>query len=123
VICPASARDVGFELGLADQILSDAVGGSVPLLEFTLTKLWGTQRRRTLTFVGDHQMGGVQGALDRFAEETAVQLTETAGEVLDQVLLKLVHTSSDSDLITRHRVLQSEVSTAEWDILRYLAGN
>jgi hypothetical protein len=28
VTCPASARDVGFEPGLADQILSDAAGGS-----------------------------------------------------------------------------------------------
>ena len=67
--------------------------GSLPLLEFTLTKLWGTQRHRTLTFAGYHQMGGVRGALDRFAEEKAVELTETAAEVLDQVLLRLVRTT------------------------------
>ena len=122
VLCPASARDVSFEPGLAEQILRDAAGGSLPLLEFTLTKLWGTQRHRTLTFVGYHQMGGVQGALDRFADEKAVELTETAAEVLDQVLLKLVRTTGGgSDLITRQRVLQPEVSVAEWDVLRRLA--
>ena len=45
VICPASAQGVGFEPGLADQILSDAADVPLPLLQFTLTKLWGTQRR------------------------------------------------------------------------------
>ena len=122
VVRPASARGVGFEPKLASQILGDAAGGSLPLLEFTMTKLWGTQRRRTLTFVGYHQMGGVPGALDRFASEKAVELTGPAAEVLDQVLLRLVRTSSGgSDLATRQRVLRSEVPAAEWDVLRRLA--
>ena len=119
---PASARDVGFEPGLADQILGDAADGSLPLLEFTLTKLWGTQRRRTLTFAGYRQMGGVHGALDRFANEKAVDLTETAAEILDQALLRLVRTTAGgSDLVTRQRVLQSQFPAAEWNALRRLA--
>ena len=96
--------------------------GALPLLEFTLTKLWETQRRRTLTFAGYHEMGGVRGALDRFADEKAVQLTETAAEVLDQVLLRLVRTpGGGSDLATRQRVFQSEVSTRNGTVLRRLA--
>jgi WD40 repeat protein len=122
VIRPARARGVGFEPGLADQILSDAADVSLPLLEFTLTKLWGTQRRRTLTFAGYHQMGGVRGALDRFANEKTVELTESAAEALDHVLLRLVRTSGGgSDLVTRQRVLKSQVAAAEWDILRRIA--
>ena len=67
-------------------------------------------------------MGGVPGALDRFASEKAVELTGPAAEVLDQVLLRLVRTSSGgSDLATRQRVLRSEVPAAEWDVLRRLA--
>jgi WD40 repeat protein len=121
VTCPASAHGVGFEPGLADQILSDTADGSLPLLEFTLTKLWETQRGRTLTFAGYHQMGRVYGALDAFAEEKAVQLAGIAVEVLDHVLLKLVRTGGSSDLLTRRHVLKSEVSAAEWDVLRLLA--
>ena len=122
VTCPASARDVSFEPRLADQVLRDAEGGSLSLLEFTLTQLWGTQRRKTLTFEGYHEMGGVSGALDRFAEERVGQLTQTAAEVLDRVLLRLVRTpGGGSGLATRQRILRSEVSTVEWEVLRRLA--
>ena len=120
---PAAARDVAFEPRLADQIVSDAARGALPLLEFTLTKLWHTQRHKTLTFAGYHEMGGVRGALDRFAEEKAAQLADTAAEVLQRVLLRLVRTPvGGADLAIRERVMQSEVSAAEWDALRRLAG-
>ncbi len=122
VTCPAAARDVRVEQALIDEIVEDAADGSLPLLEFTLTRLWRTQRKRTLTLVGYHEMGGVRGALDRFAEDSATQLTDTAAEVLDQVLLRLVRTyGGGSDRATRQRVPQSEVSLAEWEVLRRLA--
>ena len=119
---PAQARGVAFEPRLADQIVSDAAEGSLPLLEFTLTKLWDTQRHKTLTHAGYHTMGGVRGALDRFAEDRAAQLRGTAAEVLDRILLRLVRTPiGGADLATRQRVLQSQASPAEWQVLRRLA--
>ena len=119
---PAAARGVRFEQGLVEQILADAAGGSLPVLEFTLTKLWETQRHKTLTFNGYHQMGGVRGALNRFADEKTAQLTHTAAHLLDQVLLRLVRTPVGSaNLATRQRVFQSEVSSAEWQVVRRLA--
>ena len=57
---PAAVRGVGFEPGLVDQILNDAAGRALALLEFTLTKLWHTQRHRTLTFAGYRDVVGVQ---------------------------------------------------------------
>ena len=122
VECPAAARGVRFEQGLVEQILVDAAGGALPVLEFTLTKLWETQRHKTLTFAGYHQMGGVRGALNRFADEKTAQLTGTAAHLLDQVLLRLVRTPVGSaNLATRQRVFQSEVSSAEWQAVRRLA--
>ena len=119
---PAAGRGVDFERGLVEQILADAAGGSLPVLEFTLTKLWETQRHKTLTFAGYHQMGGVRGALNRFASEKAAQLTDTAAHLLDQVLLRLVRTRVGSaNLATRQRVFQSEVSSAEWQVVWRLA--
>jgi WD40 repeat protein len=122
VECPARAREVSFQPPLVDQILRDAESGALSLLEFTLTKLWETQRHRTLTFAGYQEMGGVSGALDRFAGERAALLAQTPAEVLDRVLLRLVRTpGGGSDLATRQRVLQAEVPAAEWDVLRRLA--
>ena len=119
---PAAARGVRFEQGLAEQILADAERGSLPVLEFTLTKLWETQHHKTLTFQGYHQMGGVRGALDGFADEKTAQLTDAAAHLLDQVLLRLVRTPVDSaNLATRQRVFQSGASSAEWQVVRRLA--
>jgi WD40 repeat protein len=119
---PAAARSVHFEEGLIDRILTDAAGGTLPLLEFTLSKLWESQRHKTLTFAGYYQMGGVLGALNRFADEKAAQFAETAAHLFDQVLLKLVLTPLGSaDLAVRQRVFQSEVLSAEWQLLQRLA--
>ena len=119
---PAAAYGVQFERGLIDQILSEAADGSLPVLEFTLTRLWATQRRKSLAFTGYHAMGSVRGALDRFAEEQAVYLTDTTAEILDRVLLRLVSIPIGSpDLATRQRVFQSDVPAIEWQVLRRLA--
>ena len=119
---PAVARKVAFEPLLVDKIVSDAAGGALPLLEFTLTKLWETQRRKTLTFAGYYKMGGVSGALDRFAQEKATSLADTATDVLDRALLRLVRTPfGGATLATRERVLQSEIPAAEWEALQRLA--
>jgi hypothetical protein len=118
---PAATAGVRFEPGLIDQIVADAAGGALPLLEFTLTQLWDTQRHKTLTFTGYHRMGGVHGALNRFAEETAARL-EPADEALDRVLLRLVRTpGAGVEMVTRQRVFQSDVAADEWDVLRSLA--
>lgn len=117
---PATAREVSFEPHLVKQMLDDAADGTLPLLEFTLTRLWETQRNKTLNLVGYHQMGGVHGALDQFAEESAARLTGTSAKALDQVLLKLVRAHGLGP-VTRQRVLEADVTAADWDVLLRLA--
>jgi hypothetical protein len=108
-------------LGIAHH-WGDATGGALPLMEFTLTRLWQTQRHKTLTLVGYHEMGGVRGALDQFAEEQARKLTDTPARLLDQVLLKLVRFSAgDASLATRQPVLNKDVSAAEWKVIQDLS--
>jgi WD40 repeat protein len=119
---PATVRGVSFEPGLADQIVADAAGGALPVLEFTLTRLWQAQRRKTLTFTGYHGMGGVRGALDRFAEQQAAELGDTAAGLLDRVLLRLVRVPVGSpELATRQRARKAQIPVAEWQVLRRLA--
>lgn len=84
--------------------MRDTGSGSLPLLQFTLTWLWETQRRKTLSYVGYHTIGGVSGALDRFAEKQMSKLADDAVGVVDRVLLRVVHTpAGDPGLTTRQR--------------------
>src|SRR6185312_10297066 len=56
---PAARRQVRFEDGLAERILSDAGAepGTLPLLEFALTELWSRQTERTLTHGSYERIG------------------------------------------------------------------
>jgi V8-like Glu-specific endopeptidase len=119
---PAAARGVGFEPGLIDLILDEAAGTTLPVLQFALTRLWETQRGKTLTFAGYHDMEGVRGALDRFAQDRASRLGEALAEIADRVLLRLVRIPvGKPELATRHRVMQSQVPAVEWQVLQRLA--
>jgi hypothetical protein len=120
---PARERGVSFEEGLVDKILRDAGEGSLPLLEFTLMKLWETQQHKTLTFAGYNMMGGVRGALDRFAQDAAAELSDTATDLLDRVLLRLVRKrfeGADIEMVTCERIFRSEVADDEWEVIRRL---
>ncbi|HZD14711.1 MAG TPA: serine protease, partial [Pseudonocardiaceae bacterium] len=122
---PARDHRVGFDPGLVSQIIRDTGAGSLPLLQFTLTRLWGTQRRKNLSFVGYHGIGGVAGALERFAEQQMSMLSGHAAEVVDQVLLRLVRTpAGDAELTTRLRAYESdlaELGPDGWDVVLRLA--
>ncbi|MDT0447648.1 nSTAND1 domain-containing NTPase [Streptomyces hesseae] len=61
---------VAYEAGLVERILRDCAGqpGALPLLEFTLTLLWETQREGVLTHDAYERLGGATGALAAYAE-------------------------------------------------------
>ncbi|HJT03478.1 MAG TPA: trypsin-like peptidase domain-containing protein, partial [Pseudonocardiaceae bacterium] len=122
VQCPATARRVEFETGLVDQIVRDTGAESLPLLQFTLTRLWETQRRKTLSFIGYHAIGGVSGALDRFAEQQMSTLIDNVVGIVDRVLLRLVRIpAGDPGLTTRQRAYQADLPVAEWQAAQRLA--
>ena len=68
---PAEVQGAAFEAGLVERILDD-VGeepGNLPLLEFALTLLWERQSYGWMTHAGYEEIGRVEGALARYAEE------------------------------------------------------
>jgi hypothetical protein len=70
VIEGPAAGEVVYEPGLVDRILDDVGSepGNLPLLEFALTLLWQQQAAHTLTHAAYEALGGVDGALARYAE-------------------------------------------------------
>jgi hypothetical protein len=128
---PARTRGVEYESGLAAQIAADAGGGpgSLPLMAFTLDRLWTAQRERRLTFADYRAFGGVVGAINRYAETVHDQLCGEGHEGhVKAVLLALVRSRGGAaaavakavprsrfigsgptvDGLIRHRLLVSE---------------
>uniref|UniRef100_UPI0007863D9F nSTAND1 domain-containing NTPase n=1 Tax=Herbidospora sakaeratensis TaxID=564415 RepID=UPI0007863D9F len=93
VVGPARvAGDVAFDAGLAEQICDDFTGrpNELPLLEFTLTRLWELQRGRRLTLRSYRELGGVHSTLARYAEERFAALTPAQQEATRRVFTELL---------------------------------
>ena len=117
------AGHVTFEAGLVERILDD-VGtepGNLPLLEFALTLLWEQQVDRLLTHAAYEALGGVDGALARYAEQ--VYESELAGPEQEQarrLLVQLVRPGEATDH-TRRVARRSELDEARWFVAQQLA--
>ncbi|MCK4743291.1 MAG: hypothetical protein KAT25_05685 [Sulfuriflexus sp.] len=100
---PALAAGLSFEQdihaeGLEQRLLEDAEGnpGALPLLEFTLERLYQERDRdnKQLTFKAYEQLGGLEGALTQTAEDafTAIQkyFTDEPETIFARVMRELV---------------------------------
>ena len=126
IMRPAASQGVVFEDGLLDVFSRESADGSIlPLIQFTLTQLWPKMQQRSLTHARYHSIGGVTGALDRFADQQVATLTSHPSELLDRVLLRLVRAVPDADrdhpLIMRRRAHKRELLSEEWEVLQHLA--
>ncbi|GAB7106616.1 hypothetical protein JCM4814A_49300 [Streptomyces phaeofaciens JCM 4814] len=119
---PAAAHAVAFEPGLVDRILTDlrGRGGALPLLEFLLLLLWEQQEDRTLTWSAYHRLGGVGGALTRYADTMYDHLTGQEARSARRVLLQLVGLAEGS-ADTRRPLLEREVRPGDWALVQRLA--
>jgi WD40 repeat protein/energy-coupling factor transporter ATP-binding protein EcfA2 len=107
------AREVGLELeeGLADQILSDLreAPGALPLMEHALLELWERRRGTMLTLEAYRQIGGVEGALARRADEVYSSLSPTEQSMARRVLLRLTQPGEGTE-DTRRRASMTELT-------------
>jgi WD40 repeat protein len=73
---------LAFEPGLPERIVDDAghEPGSLPLVEFVLTRLWEECGGLLLTHDAYEALGGVGGALSAYAEDSVRRIAADAGE-------------------------------------------
>ncbi|WP_428267686.1 protein kinase domain-containing protein [Haliangium sp.] len=91
IIGPARAAGATFESdSLVDELAQSGVGGGLPLLQFALAQLWDARDSEVLTHAALRQIGGVEGALARHADEVMAGLTTAARASARAVLLRLV---------------------------------
>ncbi|HSU05040.1 MAG TPA: hypothetical protein VLI93_05675, partial [Acetobacteraceae bacterium] len=89
---PAASLCVGFEPGVADNILASVAkdADALPLMEFALERLWAEQDGRLLTHAAYEKMGGLEGALALHADDVFNGMGEAEQAILRRLLCRLV---------------------------------
>jgi WD40 repeat protein len=122
VIEGPATRLVSYEPGLVERILSDLgqEAGSLPLLEFALTLLWERQAAGIITHAAYEGLGGVRGALARYAEDVFLSLPETEREEARRVFVQLVRPGEATEH-TRRMAVRSDLGQDRWALAQRLA--
>lgn len=119
---PAGVQGAAFESGLVERILDD-VGrepGNLPLLEFALTLLWEQAEAGLLTHTGYEHIGGVEGALARYAEQVFTELEPDDRQKAEQVFLQLIRPGEGTQ-DTRRVASRAEIGDQNWSLVQHLA--
>ena len=97
LLAAVEAPGVAFETGLVDRLLGDAEDepGRLPLLEFTLDQLWQRRVAGQLTHAAYAELGGVSGALARYAQEVYAGLGAGDQDRARRLLAQLARPADD----------------------------
>ncbi|MCP4420190.1 MAG: protein kinase, partial [Chloroflexi bacterium] len=119
---PARRYGLLFETGLVARILDDVgdESGNLPLLQFALTELWEKIHNATLTHEGYDEIGGVEGALARYADQEFSQLTPTEQQQARQVFIQMVRPGAGTE-DTRRLAARNELGESNWELVQKLA--
>ncbi|MBD1919893.1 trypsin-like peptidase domain-containing protein [Microcoleus sp. FACHB-831] len=119
---PAEKQGVKIQDGLTQRILED-VGeepGNLPLLEFALTQLWEKQTNNKLTHDAYDEIGGVEKALSKHADEVYSKLTEQEQQQTQKIFIQLVRPGVGT-ADTRRQATRAEIGEGNWNLVKYLA--
>ncbi len=119
---PAEAQGAAFEAGLVERLLDDVgeAPGNLPLLEFALTLLWEEQDDGWLTHAGYEEIGRVEGALARYADEVYADLDEGEREAARRIFVQLVRPGEGTE-DTRRVATRAELGDEHWELVQHLA--
>ncbi|MGW7541516.1 nSTAND1 domain-containing NTPase [Streptomyces sp. NPDC054770] len=120
---------VRFADGLLERILDDTPAGAagLPLLEFTLDRLWQHQRRGELTARSYHALGAVGGALAATAEKALWSWADSTEQtILERIFIQLVRPGAQLDAgerapDTRRVADRDQFSAVEQALIQRLA--
>ena len=89
---PAEQVGLRFEQGLVDELLEDVLGepAALPLLQFSLLKLWDGREKNRVTWETYHRLGGGRLALASSADAFYQRLIPEDQAAARRILLKMV---------------------------------
>ncbi|BDI14286.1 hypothetical protein ANSO36C_00880 [Nostoc cf. commune SO-36] len=119
---PAQKFGVTFADGLVERILDDVENqpGNLPLLEFALTELWNKRTGKQLTHKIYEEIGQVEGALARHADEKYGNLTDDEKEKVRRIFIQLVRPGEGVE-DTRRVAMKAELGEQSWALVKKLA--
>jgi WD40 repeat protein len=119
---PAQKLGVTFQAGLVERILNDVENqpGNLPLLEFALTQLWNKRTGKELSHKVYKEIGQVEGALARYADEKYGNLTDDEKEKVRRIFIQLVHPGEGVE-DTRRVAIRKELGEQSWSLVKKLA--
>lgn len=122
IVQPARAQDVQFQDGLVARLLGDvgSEAGRLPLLQFCLTQLWDRQQNRQLTHQDYDAIGGVEGALTRYADDVYATFTDEDQLAARRVLTQMVRPGVDTE-DTRRPITRDHLDARDWATVQRLA--
>jgi WD40 repeat protein len=102
---PAAGIGLKFEDGVVDALLNDTLGepAALPLLQFTLLKLWENRERNRITWEAYKRLGGGREALARSADDFYNNLIHEEQVTMRRILLKMVRPGEGLE-VTSNRV-------------------
>ena len=111
----ASCAAVGVQIepGVVDRIVAEAElqPGGLPLVQHTLSELFGTRTTNTITVADLDEVGGVAGAIGRRAEQIYQSFDDRCRAAVEPVFLRLVSVTEEHG-DTRRRVRRTELEQA-----------
>ncbi|MGW1787660.1 nSTAND1 domain-containing NTPase [Streptomyces tubercidicus] len=119
----AAVPGLWLEPGLATRIVEDAADqpGRMPLVEFTLTRLWERRERSMLTHTAYDELGGVAGTLAGYADHTyRTHVPESEETVARRLFLQLAR-PDDRGGYTRRATPLTQLDPAAVALARRLA--
>jgi hypothetical protein len=119
---PAQKLKVTFADGLVERILNDVENqpGNLPLLEFALTELWNKRTGKQLTHKIYEEIGQVEGALARHADDKYGNLTDDEKEKVRRIFIQLVRPGEGAE-DTRRIAMKAELGEQSWSLVKKLA--
>jgi len=107
---PAEQVGLKFEAGIVDDLIQDMHNQptGLPLLQFTLQKLWEQRRRNRVTREAYERLGGVHQALERSADLLYESLIPQNQEVLKHILLRMIRPDRGLE-VTSNRVTRQSL--------------
>jgi WD40 repeat protein/DNA-binding SARP family transcriptional activator len=119
---PAEMQGAAFEAGLVQRLLDD-VGeepGNLPLLEFALSLLWEQMDQGWMTHTAYEEIGRVDGALARYAEEVYDELMDAEKARARAIFVQLVQPGEGTE-DTRRVAIRQDFSKEVWGLIQHLA--
>ncbi len=122
---PAVKMKVELQKGLTFKLINDLGShpGRLPLLEFALTQLWEKQENWYLTHQAYEEIGGLEKALAKHADEVLdeLQLQDLENRYkAERIFIQLVSSGAGTE-DTRRVATRQEVGLENWDLVQKLA--